>query len=221
MIKDPETLRKAINILLEHKKEAEEFSRNYFAFMNIKERELSLENMQKILLLDIHSRGRALMSRSECEEIVRQFNSKMDIEQVKRKEGIEKFNYIYEQLISIDQIGPKIAAVVMKNMVYYLKICPELMNLLYMPIDRHIRKIFIEKIKVFEEKDVPQPSDPFSTNKNKRFQEALLDIHQPRIEFDLFWFVGYFFCNKRIACHLCWLRKLCKNPYFEGKNLNI
>lgn len=221
MIKDHETLKKAIEILLEHKKEAADFSNNLFAFLNIKERELTLENMQKILLLDIHSRGRALMSQRECERIIRQFNSKMDIEQIKAKEGIEKFNYIYEQLISIDQIGPKIAAVVMKNLVYHLKICPELVNFLYMPIDRHIRKIFIEKIKVFDEKDVPQPSDPFNTKKNLRFQRALSDIHEPRIEFDLFWFVGYTFCNKRIACHLCWLNELCKSPYFKGKNLNI
>jgi len=221
MIKDPETLKKAINVLLEHKKEADDFTRSLFKFVNVRERELTIENLQKILLLDIQSRGRGLLSPDECTDIIKKFNSRMGIEEINRKQGKEKFDYIYRQLIRIDQIGPKIAAVFMKNMAYYLKICPELVNFLYMPIDRHIRKILLDKLKVFDEKDVPQPSEPFNTKKNKRFQEDLSAIHQPRIEFDLFWFAGSMFCNKRIACHLCWIREFCKEPYIENKNLNF
>jgi len=221
MIKNTDTLRKAIQALLKHKTEIADFSRNLFEFMNTKKGELTLENLQKILLLDIQSRGRALLSTKECKEIIREFNSKMDIVEIKRKEGKDKFNYIYEQLISINQIGPKIAAVFMKNMVYHLGICHELVDSLYMPVDRHIRKIFIEKLRVFDDKDVPHPSESFKTKKNQMFQKALSDIYKPRVDIDLFWFVGNMFCNKRIACHLCWIRDLCKEPYFKGENLDI
>lgn len=222
MIKDAETLEKAMSILLGHKKETDDFTRSLFEFMNIKKRKLTIENLQKILLLDIQSRGGGgLLSPSKCKNIIYEFNTRMDIEEINRKQGKEKFDYIYRQMIGIDQIGPKIAAVFMKNIVYYMEICPELVNFLYMPIDRHIRKIFIDKLKVFDEKDVPHPSEPFNTKKNKRFQEDLSAIHQPRIEFDLFWFVGSMFCNKRIACHLCWIRDFCKEPYIENKNLNF
>jgi len=65
MVKNTDTLRKALQVLLKHKKEAADFSRNLFEFMNIKKGELTLENLQKILLLDNQSRGRALMSTKE------------------------------------------------------------------------------------------------------------------------------------------------------------
>lgn len=62
-------------------------------------------------------------------------------------------------------MGTKTACDFLGYIVYYLEIWPDLVNLLYVPIDRHIHRILVDKLRIFNEKEVPkQVKNPLRTD---------------------------------------------------------
>ena len=58
----------------------------------------------------------------------------------------EKFDFLFETIRNIHLVGPKIASLFPELVVLHGKVWEELINELYVPIDRHIRAILIEKL---------------------------------------------------------------------------
>lgn len=221
MNNDKERLKKCIQELLTHKKEIDNLSKVWSTPLNIKEGILTKENLHNILLSSIQARAGPALNTEKCKNIFIELNKKLDINIIKKLRGQKKLDHLYNTFNQLPYIGTKITLVILKDIIYCNKICNELVDLLPLPIDRHIRNILINKLKVFDENEVPQPSEPITTKRNKKFQEIIDKIHRTRVEFDYLWYIGYTFCSKRVACHLCWIKDYCQEKSFGGSNLNL
>lgn len=220
-MKNKKRLKGALNEVLKHKHEMDLSLLSTFKMFGIKEQDISKKNLQKILLLSVQERAGPKLNSKQFREIYRRFN-KINFRKIRSSTDPQKtVDNLYGELIKIPKIGTKIALVFMRDLVCRCKIFPECKKYLYQPVDVHIENIFIKKLKVFEPNEVPGPSEALFTKKNKKFQIILKEVHSPRIDFDYFWYVGNRFCNKRFACHLCWIRKYCQDPYFNKKNLDF
>lgn len=220
-MENQERLRNCIQDLLVHKKEMDNLSKGWSEPLGIKQELETQENFQNILLASIQARAGPLLNVKRCKQIFLEFNKNLNFETINNLKDKEKLDYLYNLLDNLKYVGPKIALVILKDIVYCNKIYPELINELLLPIDTHIRKILINKLKVFDDDEVPKPSESITTKRNKIFQSNLAQIHTPRIEFDYLWCVGYLFCNKRVACHLCWIKNYCQERSFNGSDLNL
>jgi len=214
-VKPQAVLKSVVNDLLKHK---EEWDSHFWAFCEpykIAEGVGSKENLGKIFILSIQARGGPKLNTSKCRRVLKEFDSAIDGILKLDSEGQQKLDDIVKKIDGIMYIGPKITGLFLRDVVYYFHIWPDLINYLYQPIDRHVRTLLTEKLKVMGEKEVPYPSESFFSRKNKGFQSFLSKVHQPRIEFDYLWHVGARFCTYRISeiCGLCPINKYCKNPY--------
>lgn len=210
-------LKSMINDLLKYKEKIDlpfrAFCEQYY---KIVDGEASKENLRKIFILSIQARGGPKLSNSQCRKVLKEFDLAIDDILELNLEGKQKVDELVNRIFGIHGIGPKITCVFLRDVVYHFHIWPDLVNYLYQPIDRHVQTILTKKLKVMEEKEVPQPSkNYFFAGKNQRFQSFLSEVHQPRIEFDYLWHVGAHFCIYRISeiCGLCPIIKYCKNPY--------
>ena len=136
-------------------------------------------------------------------------------------------DFMYEQLIhnrkhnrGIKGLGPKIVATYLRDIIYHFGVWTSLTDYLYLPVDRHIRALFIERLQIFNSHEVPGVSESFFTPKNQAFQRALAQVHQPRVEFDYFWHIGSQFCSY-ILCPICWIKNFCKRKKIEDPQLPL
>lgn len=136
--------------------------------------------------------------------------------------GQESTDLIYRCMISdIRNIGPKITGVFLRDLVYHLGVWKELLEFLYLPIDRHVRSLLVSRLKVFQEEETPRISESYFTRKNQKFQTEMSAIHKPRVDFDDLWFIGSDFCTFRKLCPICWIRDLCINRYENVTTLSL
>lgn len=217
---NPKKLKKAVCILLEHKKDMDIPYNTYFNIFGIKKGIFTKKNLKLMLLPCLQARAGPKLSLKKCKQAMSFLNKNLDIKKFKSLNGSEKFNYFYNIVKSIPSVGPKITGVYMKDVIYHNNVCPDLVNYLYLPIDIHVRRILIEKLKIFTEEEVPKVSERYETRKNQKFQKILDEIHKPRVEFDYLWFIGKYFCNQRLACSFCFLKDLCLDKYYEDKSNN-
>ncbi len=157
---------------------------------------------------------------------LKEFDSKFD-EIIKNMSDLNdgnkkiKHNYLFDTIKSMPQMGYKNTSLFLKILVLYLKIWPELKDELYVPIDVHIGRILLDKLKILDENNgivgykdnKVEIFSPYSKKKFLRFQENLNSIHRPRIMFDHLWFIGFVFCGKRVFCDYCWIKDDCKNRW--------
>lgn len=208
-------LKSVINDLLRHKKEMDSHFRAFCEPYKIVEGVASKENLRKIFILSIQARGGPRLSNTKCRGVLKEFDSAIDGILELSSEGQHKVNELVRRIDDIKYIGPKITALFLRDAVYYFHIWPDLVNYLYLPIDRHIRTILIKKLRAMGEEEVPYPSGSFFRGENPRFQSFLSEVHRPRIQFDYLWHVGARFCTYRLSeiCELCPINRHCKDRY--------
>lgn len=211
-----EVLREALRLVLEHKSEIDNelYAGIHYRVLGVRKGDESRENLKKwfILALGPGWRGAPPPRLEKRKEAIRAFDRWYNdvrsriLVKYSRQQAL---NEMYKTLENILTIGPKIAGVLLRDWIYHFDIWPELKNYLYLPIDRHVRNIIINKLEACEEAEVPKAGESYFTVRNQAFQRALDEIHCPRVEFDYFWMVGNTFCSYNL-CHACWLNELCK-----------
>jgi len=210
-------LKNAISEVLEHKNVVESDINAMASLFGIERRKLDKKNLKKILIPAIQYRSGPLLNTQECIEIMKDFENKYpEIENLlKNGNSQEDLNKLLDIVNGISNIGPKIASVYLKDVIYQFKIGEQLIPYLYLPIDIHIKNIFVNKLQAIDRDEMPNTSDKYSHYKNRPFQEKLSQIHSPRVDFDMFWYIGGKFCSNRLFCDICWIKNYCKkrSPY--------
>jgi hypothetical protein len=197
-----------------------------FSLVGLRRGDSSKDNLKKLLVFSLQFRGGPRLSLNEINESLSDFDGAYD--SITKKllpnfNGKETADSIYRCITSpnVREVGSKIAGVFLRDVVYRLGVWQELLNYLYLPIDRHIRSLLIKRLKVFDDKEVPKVSESFFTKKNQRFQAELAQIHTPRVDFDDLWFIGSQFCSYRKLCPLCWIRDMCLNRFEDDMVLSL
>jgi len=193
--------------------------------LQIRNGEINKINLWKILLIDIQSRGGPKLEEHHIIELRKRFFKDLDLQKAKALEDQERFDYLYKIIVGLPKVGPKIASVFMKNLVCKFSIFPELKDKLFLPIDLHIKKILVTRLRVLGENEIRNGNPLTSTRRSKSMtcQEQLSRIHDPKVELDDFWYIGYLFCNKRsgLVCkQLCWIRDYCRQKYNTNRSRN-
>lgn len=212
-------LNEVVNELLKHK---ETFGMEYnktFSLFDIKKGVATKDNLHRIFSMCVTARRR--VSASRCKEAIRQFDEKVGeiieyMSDLTERNAKDKHKRLFNNILGINGVGPKIATEFIKTIVYWAGIWPELKNELYVPVDKHVHNLMVKKLKVFDKNEVPDPDDL----KNEKwfelfenFQRTLSEIRGPRIDFDLLWFIGsHFSCKLGIYCDYCFIRKYCQEP---------
>jgi len=212
------TLRRALELILNHKKEIdEEFynSIHYKLLVGNKHQIEEKEILRRWFIIAIGPGWRGGPAPSYCKRVrmLKEFDlwyNRVVNEILPSYSGQKAVDMIIKALTNISGIGPKIAGVYLKDIVYHFGIWGHLRNYLYLPIDRHVRNIMVKRLRVFDKREVPNVGESYFTKKNQRFQRLLDSIHRPRVEFDYFWVIGARFCAFYL-CDLCWIRELCKD----------
>jgi len=183
----------------------------------IKNGDVSKANLKRILIPSIQYRAGPGLDTQDCKDILNDFEEKYpDIKSILVSGNCQTdLDNLVDAVDGIYDIGPKIAGVFLKDVIYQFKIGKQLIPYLYLPIDRHIKNIFVSKLQVIDSNEMPKTSDKYSHYRNRSFQDELLQIHKPRIEFDMFWYIGSRFCSNRLFCDICWIKEYCKKrtPY--------
>ncbi len=212
-----QVLKNAIEETLKHKKVFESDKNTTAYLFGIKNGDISCSNLKRILIPAIQYRSGPSLNKSECEAVINDFEEKYSDIRYLLNNGTcqEDLDKLVETVNSIYDIGPKIANVFLKDIIYQFKIGKQLIPFLYLPIDVHIKNIFVSKLQAIDREEMPKTSDKYSHFRNKPFQEELSNIHEPRIEFDMFWYIGARFCSNHLFCDICWIKEYCKKraPY--------
>lgn len=177
--------------------------------------EITKRNLWKILLLDVQSRGGPKLNVHHIKKLRERFFRDLDLEKAKALKGEGRFQYLYNTVAGLPRIGPKITSVFMRNMVCEFSIFPELKDHLFLPIDVHIENVLVNKLRLLEQSAISK-DNPVKTKRAKMLQQDLSEIHNPRVELDDFWWVGYLFCNKKsqlVCAETCWIREYCQEKY--------
>lgn len=208
-------LKEGIHKISQHKDAFELDFEVHSKIYKIEKENDSKNNLKQILRPLIQARRRGKLSKDECQILFSSFDKKYTkIKQIGRyDEGEEAIDKIVKELHGIHNLGWKIVGVFLKDVVYNCHIWSHLIDYLYLPIDTHIHKIFTEKLQVISKEHMPTYEHSYLGRKNKRFQDELKMIHNPRIEFDWFWYIGNRFCSNRISCDLCWIKDFCRKKW--------
>lgn len=151
---DMETLIQIAKKLADHSEEMDSFHMVYdFSkdFYGIDKGVDSQENVLKIFSQCIQRRGGPLLKAEEVYKLRDKF-----VEQVLDNGDLQKpstegdFKNIRRKIMGLEGIGPKITDLFLKNMVYYGQIWPELEEYLYVPLDIHVRRFFIQKARIWK-----------------------------------------------------------------------
>ena len=215
MSKNQHLIKLSLRELKKHVGTMDKFFTSASEALQIRKGKVTKKNLWKILLLDIQSRGGPQLNAADIKALENKFFRTIDLEKAKKLEGEEKFKCLYSSIVGLPRIGPKITSVFMKNMACKCSIYPKLKDYLFLPIDVHIENILTKKLQVFKGNEISK-DNPFKSNRSKLFQVELSNIHNPRVELDDFWYVGYLFCNKKseLVCkELCWIRKYCQQKF--------
>lgn len=211
------TLREALDIILEHKEELDAmlFEGIHYKALDIKKGDSSRNNLKRWFILATGPgwRGGPPPRLEIRMKMLEQFDKWYDdvINKIlPNYQGQNAMDEIYKRLMKIERVGAKIAGVYLRDIIYHFKVWPFLIDYLYLPIDRHVRNLIINKLCVFNENEVPKIGESYFTERNQRFQRFLNSIHTPRVEFDYLWAIGAMFCAYHL-CDFCWIKHLCKN----------
>jgi hypothetical protein len=217
MIRNKQNLIEALKLVLEHKKQMDkEFWQGIHSnVLGIQRGDGSRENLKKWFILATGPGWRAgpaprLDQRKIMIEAFDNWYEKVIREILPQCSGQKAMDKMIKELVKIERIGPKIAGVYLRDIIYHVGVWPQFKEYLYLPIDRHTRNILIHKLEAFEEPNVPAVGESYFTEKNRQFQEALNQIHRPRVEFDYFWTIGSYFCSFYL-CNFCWIREVCQD----------
>jgi endonuclease III len=214
---DERILKKAIVEVGKHKDVLDYDLKTRTAAFGIKTGDSSSKNLKKILIPAIQYRAGPGLNVKECKTILNEFDEKYpSIHRILINGNSQAdMDTLVEEVDELFNIGPKIAGVFLKDVVFNFRIGERMIPYLYLPIDRHVRNIFVSKLQAISEDEMPMTSDKYSHYKNKPFQEGLSRIHDPRIDFDMFWYIGSNYCFNHLLCDVCWINKFCKKrvPY--------
>jgi len=209
-------LGKALSLVLDHKNELDNdlYAGVHFKVLGIRMGDDSRENLKKWFILALGPGWRAgpVPSLEKRQEAIREFDKWYDdvkLRILNKYSEQRALDEMYKTIDKIPTIGPKTAGVLLRDWIYHFKIWSELKNYLYLPIDRHVRNIIVNKLKAGEEIEVPKVGEDYLKDRNQDFQKELDEIHKPRVEFDYFWTIGNKFCSYNL-CDICWLNSLCK-----------
>lgn len=216
-VKNEDNLTKALNLVLEHQKQIEReiWERINRRALDVTRGDASKKNLKKWFIFATGPRWRGgpppeLERRKEMLSAFDDWYEKVKDDIIPDHSGQEAMDRIVKSLSKIKGIGPKIAGVYLRDVVYRLGVWPQLEEYLYLPIDRHVRDILINKLHAFDEDGVPEVGESYFSAKNRRFQQVLDQVHEPRIEFDYFWNIGSSFCSYYL-CDFCWIREVCRD----------
>jgi len=210
-------LKNALTDVLKHKTIMESDVNTMASTFGIRKGKIDKKNLKTILIPAIQYRSGPSLSAKECIEIMNDFENKYpEVENIlKNGDSQEDLDNLLDIVNSIYDIGPKIASVYLKDVIYQFKIGGQLIPYLYLPIDIHIKNIFVNKLQVIDRNKMPKTSDKYSHYRNIAFQEELSRIHTPRVEFDTFWYIGSRFCSNRLFCDICWIKNYCKSKGYD------
>jgi hypothetical protein len=216
-VKNEEGLLKALRLVLYHKKQMDgELWRSiHVNELGIRRGDSSRENLKKWFIIATGPGWRAgpsppLNKRRRMLEAFDEWYDKVTNEILQNFSGQEAMDKMLMELTRINGIGPKIAGVYLRDIIYHFEAWPQLKVHLYLPIDRHTRNILTNKLEAFDEQNIPKVGESYFTRKNKLFQKTLDELHKPRVEFDYFWAIGSKFCAFYL-CNQCWIQEICKN----------
>jgi len=223
-----EILKTVVERLLLHRPDTRKYpveQQHPFSLIGLKKNDDSKHNLKKLLVFGLQWRGGPRLNLNKINRALSDFDVVYDTvtrEILPDFSGQKTTDAIYRHMISdVKYVGPKIGGVFLRDIVYHLGVWKELLPFLYLPIDRHVRSLLIDRLNVYDEKDVPGTSEPFSTKKNQKFQNELSTIHTPRVDFDDLWFMGSHFCSYRKMCPVCWIRDLCTSRFENTTTLNL
>ena len=215
LAKKQKVIKGVLNKIKKHRNTIGKFFAGVSEPLEIEAEKTTQKNLWKIMLLDIQSRGGPKLNDTYIRTIKKKFERDVDLRKAAQMENAEKFQYLYQKIVGLPRIGPKITAVFMKGMISKFQVFPELKNYLFLPVDLHVANILEKRLKLFRKEEICK-GNPFKSPKSLVFQNQLSEIHRPRIELDDFWFIGYIFCNKKsgLVCNeFCWIRKYCKDKF--------
>jgi hypothetical protein len=207
--------------VLKHKGEMYEeiYASIHDKVLKIRKGDPSRENLKKwfILVLGPGWRAGPAPSFEERKMALERFDLWYDYvikEILPKYEGQNAMNEMYRSLADpkystkVKYIGWKIAGTYLRDIIYYFEIWPDFKEYLYVPMDRHVRNIFIEKLGVFKDDQVPKVGESYFNPISQEFHMILDEIHKPRVEFDFFWYIGAKFCSYHL-CNFCWIGDFC------------
>ena len=214
-----------------YKKEQDEFHR--FSLMSLSancKKDNFYSFLKKIILMDIQSRPNNLSKY----EVLKTFDNlkeslKKDFTEKnlkgKFKDEEKLLEYLEKKLLSIRNIGPKIAYVVIRNLVcfgdpekYFGLRQNKLIPLLKLPVDIHVKNLLCYRLKLVSKQH-------YDKNWNsKLFQDDLKKLCEGitlnPIDFDILWYIGYQNCSKRVYCNNCKIKNYCQDSYFKTETRN-
>ncbi len=195
---------------------------------------------KKIVLMDVQSRPgnltkfRVLKIFEAVEEnkFFKEGYYKEKYGEGKEKDLVERFE---KELLSIYDIGPKIANLIIKNIFYfgdterYFGIKREkVLPFLKVPVDVHVRNLLCYRLQIC-------PEDLYGkiNTENDVFQKELKDLCAESnettgnnltplvpIDLDILWYIGYNNCAKRVFCSMCKISDDCKDKQFKKEAEN-
>ena len=155
-----EVLHDVVNILLSHQQEIRKLpieQQNPFALIGLKKGDDSKQNLMKLLVFGIQWRGGPRLSLEMINNVLLAFDKCYD--EITKNilpnfNGQDSTNRVYEKLTDIEDRGPKIAGVFLRDIVYHLGVWDEMLPYLYLPIDRHIHDLLIDRLQVFSKTEL-------------------------------------------------------------------
>jgi hypothetical protein len=175
-----EILGKALTLVLEHKSDIDQelFSSTYFRALDVKRGDDGKDNLRKWFILALGPGWRAgpvpaLEKRKRAIQAFDIWYSDVKNRILVNYSGQQALDEMYKTLIKIPTIGPKTASVLLRDWIYRFDIWPTFKNNLYLPIDRHVRNIIINKLNAANETEVPKVGEDYFTPKNQNFQKEL------------------------------------------------
>jgi len=203
-----------------YQKEHDEF--HSFTFKTLRadpEKDNFYAFLKKMVLADIQSRHGNLTKY----KVLQTFD---DLKKVKLDKQFEKpeelLDDLYKKLLSVKNIGGKIAALVLKNLVYFGDTekyfgfkKKQLLPYLLLPVDVHIKNLLCYRLQIIK----PDLHDKIKT-KNTKFQDELRELCRESnilnpVDLDILWYIGYQNCNRRVYCSVCKMGEYCKDRNFE------
>ena len=217
-----ENLKKAYDILFNHKNEMENFMNHYVFKKMHRDKETFLHKKEDFLLFIKFCLNTAQMVKKDNVKNGLEYFDKnyKNIIELLEKNDIESLKH---KVYNSPGMGQKIGSMLLEFIFMYSdKKNDELAKKLYLPLDTHVIRLLKESFNI---KNIPEKEYELKIYSNKfiNFQNTLKNYtnNRPIIYFDYLWFIGKMFCNKVIEndersrgyklCNYCWIKDCCEN----------